>query len=362
MSFIIRHAALVLAVLGVALGGTTPALAQPTEIEISPDQDWQHRWTSMQFPARIDEFEREKVFEFEDRETNVSANYWDEKTETILSIYIYRPGNPEVAIWFDRALYSIGARDVLGTVDIDDMKVGNFVPSGGTVAAGQYAVIRVDGNFRSTAVSLYRAGEWLVKLRISSRRLSVSKMDALVRKTLSGMPPLDGVASELAYFVEECDTPLSFSQSLPFNDPKGDMALALEASLAAIPVGSAEAGDTTPARYCREGPQQQQVSIYRKGGSPDSYFVAVGDSGSGFSVFPLPLYGAEPGGESAVSVHRVQSASGLAVSIHRPFIGMPTIQEAADAVYRQPSLARVSRPLGNEEAKVEINSPRSSGK
>jgi hypothetical protein len=239
------------------------------------------------------------------------------------------------------------------------MIVGTFAPAGGIANSGQYAVLKVDGNFRSTAVSLYQAGEWLVKLRISSQKLSVRRMDELLRSTLAQLPELGGVSENPAYFIADCETPLTFTQSLPFEDPKGDMALSLEASVRAMTVGinSAENTDAAPDRYCREGPRSEQLNAYRANGSQDSYFVAVSDVGTGFAVFPTKLYGAESGGASAVAAHAVQSSNGLITTIHRPFVGMPTIQQAANAVYQQPALGEVSRILGDKSMVVTILNP-----
>lgn len=330
------------------------AFAQPSELAIASDKDWQHQWTAMAFPARIDGFLREKVLQFEDRQTNVAANYWDEDSKTLLSIYIYRPVQPDSAIWFDRALVAIGANEIYEKVDLDTVKVDSFAPRGSDVASGNYAVIALDGRFKSTAVSLYRSGEWLIKLRISSQELSVPQMDRLLKKVLAGLPETGQPDAQPAYLVEECTTSLAFGPAKPFSDPNGDAALALEASLIAMTTKMANVSAGPPVRYCREGSRGGEFSIYRANGRPDGYTVAVGDAGKTFAVFPQPLYGAEPGGASAVNVHRVQSGDGLSWSIFRPFVGMPSIQQAIDTVYGGAPLSEVGRPLGDENINVRL--------
>lgn len=250
----------------------------------------------------------------------------------------------------------VGATETYGSVDLEQLKIGTFAPTGTQVETGLFAVLAVDGTVRSTAISLYRSGEWLVKVRISSRTLSVRRMGALLRDTLGRLPAMDTLDTAPAYFIEECETPLAFTQALPFNDPKGQMALALEASIHAMTIGTTAFEDEggLPAHYCREGGRREQFNVYRAGGSDDSYDVALGDAGAGFTVFPLKLYGAEPGGTSAVPVHRVQSSTGMATIIHRPFVGLPTIQQAANSVFQQQALAEVSRPLGGENVDVTL--------
>jgi hypothetical protein len=50
----------------------------------------------------------------------------------------------------------------------------------------------------------------------------------------------------------------------------------------------------------------------------------------------------------------VQSGNGLETIIHRPFVGLPDIRQSSTAVYRQPPLAKVTRPLGDEAMNVTI--------
>ena len=64
----------------------TGAIAQPVELEIRSNRDFEHEWTPMEFPARIGDFRRNRIIQFEEREANIAANYWSDETETILSI------------------------------------------------------------------------------------------------------------------------------------------------------------------------------------------------------------------------------------------------------------------------------------
>jgi len=347
-----------LALVGVAGVGSASAQDIP-ELAVPADKDWAHDWTSMVFPSRIGGFERDGISQFEERQTNVVSQYFDDSSQTILSIYIYRPGNPDTAVWFDRALIPIGAAEQYGSVDLDRMKIGTFAPTGGVAESGMFAVLAVDGNFRSTALSMYRAGEWLVKVRISSRTLTVIEMDALRRDIERSLPKMEGLDSDQAYFIEECQTAMTAGQAIPYNDPKGDIALAVEASISVAAARLDDNVEGAPAQsvYCRQGQRRDQLNIYRLNESVDSYYTAIGDAGSGFSVFAKSLYGAEPGGESAVEVYRVQSADGLNTNVHRPFVGLPSVQQAADAVYRFPGLAQVSRPLGDDETNISLLTP-----
>lgn len=320
----------------------------------------------MRFPARIDGFERNRLIQFEDRQTNIAANYEDRETGTVLTIYIYRPIVPDAQIWFDRALQSIGARQrAYGTVDLSEISISSFAPKGAGAKSGQFAVLEPESGYRSTSVAMFRADQWLVKLRISSKDLSTSKLADLTSKIASKLPALDGVSSDPAYLVEECKTPMEGRTAIPFTSSKGDTAIALEASafLMAESIKSVEgesAGGTPvgeeakPVRYCREGARRDQFNQYRPNEATDQYILAIGDAGNAISVFPKKLFGAEPGDESGRMVTRIHSGSGLETIVHRPFVGVPDIQTAADAVFRSPALAKVTRPLGNEGSDVTI--------
>lgn len=340
-----------------SIGTASMAAAQPAELALPADEDWQHQWSAMAFPAHLSTFTRERVIQFEESQTNIAAVYDDAQTNTQLTIYVYRPILPETAVWFDRALVAIGARDLFDSVNLDKVKIGSFVPPGGLNASGQFAVIDTAGTFKSTAVSLHRSGEWLIKLRISSEKLAVNQMATVLKDVQASLPPIENPELAPTYLIEDCEPPLTFTLAKPFADPKGDAALALEASLDTMVANGlkpVEQAAPVALRYCRDGKPQQRYTVYRPAGTTDRYLVAFSDAGKSISVFPDALYGAETGGASAVVVYQVVSGDGRVTAIYRPFLTMPTLQQVADTVFRQPALSLVSRPLGDEDVKVEL--------
>lgn len=337
------------------VGTASMASAQPVDLALPADEAWQHQWSAMAFPPRLSTFTRERILQFEERQTNVAAVYDDAKTKTQLTIYVYRPILPETAIWFDRALVAIGARDLFGGVNLEKVKIGSFVPPGGQNGSGQFAVIDTSGTIKSTAVSLHRSGEWLIKLRISSEELSVKQLGVVLKNVQASLPPIEQPDLPPAYLIEACAPSLTFAVANPYVDPNGDAALAVEVSLdvmAANAPKSAEQARPTALPYCRDGKPQQRFTVYRPQGTADRYVVAFNDAGKSISVFPDALYGA--GGASAIDVYQVVSGDGLATAIYRPFLTMPTLQQVAEVVFRQPALSHVSRPLGDEDVKVEL--------
>jgi len=164
-----------------------PASAEPQEVEIAAETDWKHQWTPMRFPASLGDFKRDRIYQFQERESDISANYLD-PAGNLLSLYIYRPGLAEPAIWHDRALVSLGANDVMF----------------GSNESGALTVLTSKGAFRSTGVAIYSSGDWLIKVRLSSRGLDPEGLETLLREVLLALPEMPDYSEQKAYLIEPC--------------------------------------------------------------------------------------------------------------------------------------------------------------
>lgn len=337
--------------------GTSPAQAELTNLPTEAGKTWEHDWTNMAFPARIGAFERDRISALEDRQTNIAANYYEDTTGSYLTIYLYRPGTPSVAIWFDRSLFAISQRDDdYGAIDTDDLKIGTFVPAGGEVESGQYAVTDVDGRMRSTALAMHQAGEWLVKVRISSSRLNVGEMETLLLDTLKSLSALDGLATTPAKFMTGCEAPLLTERSrLVDLNTTSAYSLALEAS-AALTLRYLE-GSTeekiAPVQYCRMGKQSREYATYRPVNSISQYLIALSDSGRHIEVAPSEPLTQLVGPDNGQSVYQIIKVTALESTIYTPAQGLP-VGEVLGSSYGQPSIAKVSRVLGDESPQFEI--------
>lgn len=264
-------------------------------------------------------------------------------------------------------MIAIGIDEAYGTVDLDDMKIGTFTPAGGASESGQFAVLAVDGNFRSTGVALYRAGDWLVKVRISSRQLSVTRMDETLRANLMLLPVLDDLDSSQVPFLAECENSLEFADANAVESDLGMLAIGQAVSVTAeqnVEHGEmpddefADLGieDRGSINYCREGQRGREFNIYRPVGTQDRYTVGVGDAGFSIEVYP-DLVGTEIDSDgSGDTVYIVRSASGLDVKLHTPFRGLPNLNQVSQSATRGPTIASINRPLfDGDERRISIN-------
>ena len=339
----------------------TVVAAEPATLEIGADKDFLHDWSAMRFSPTIGDFRRDRVIEFEERQTNLAGVYLDPETDNLLSIYIFRPLEPDVSIWFDRALYSIGVReDYFGDQALERLALSGFVPRGGTAESGRYAVLATNGRYKSTSLAIYRAGDWLIKLRLSSPSSSVPELEDLTLRTLAALPEMESIAPAPAYLIQPCKNTPAWLEAAPLEHPKGDTALVTEASLLAfgtaaglpLPENLAEFIEGSPApsqTFCRDGERQPQFNIYRPAGTTDRYIVALNDGGNSISVFPRPIFLSE----DQRFVHRIHSGNSVSTTVFRPHEGLPDLKALSKAIGQRP-MARVKRPLGKEGAAVTI--------
>lgn len=339
-----------------------PLMAQPKPVEIAPDKDWEHTWTPMTFPARLGEFERSEVFQFQERESDISANYLD-AAGSVLSLYIYRPGVSDASIWHDRALVSLGANDVMfGTEGVQGKRSASFKPAGHDIESGILTVLTSNGDFRSTGVALYSHGNWLVKVRLSSRGLDPDGLEALLRELLTQLPDLDNYAAHPAYLIEACLDPMTYSNADRLRDDRTEAGLdsLMDVMVDLKELREATGLDDAPyAQYCREGDGGAEGSIYRPIGMQDRYLIAFGDSGTSASVNPAKtleeVLKEEDGVSNADKAHfAVSHSTGTHIRYFMPFHSLPQPNQAVQVVFGEQPILTADRPLGEEALEVTL--------
>lgn len=333
---------------------TAPAAAEPEKLDVDADKTWQHRWTAMAFPPRLGSLEREEIYQFEDQQSNVSARYWSEELGTLFSIYIFRPSEPDPSLWHDRALAAIEANEDIAPIDPASRLTASFVPPGGRSESGIRSVYASGSGYKSTGVALYQAGEWLVKVRMSSQRLDANGLDLALAEAIAGLPELDSVSATRAELVQRCASTIEFSEAERADvDP---ILVATVSGILALPLSDGgEPRTVSEVRYCLEGPKEARYGIYRPNGAKDRYTIAFGDSGFSVAVGPsktLDAVLAESG--TAAETYAVTSGDALQTRIFAPFLSLPTPDQAAHAALREGPIAAISRPLDGTRSTITI--------
>lgn len=346
-------------------GVWTPALAEPDTVDIAEDADWSHQWTQMRFPIQWGDFKREQIVQFQAQESDISARYLDAAGD-VLSVYIYRPGLADASIWHDRALVGMGANDVMfGSDGVQGKRSASFAPEGSDVESGLFTVLTSNGDFRSTGVAIYQSHDWLVKIRLSSRRLDPEGLEELLRTVLNSAPKLDGYSKSPAYLIEPCLDEVKYSNAdrfkpEPGEEPKVGADTVMMSLIGGVMMATNEATSNSQP-YCREGQGGSEGSVYRQPGSQERYIIAFGDSGTSAEVGPaLPLDAIlqEQNPDAPKRAHFIVTYS---TATHRrtfmPFASLPQPNQAGQAVFREEPVAIFKLPLGDEGPEIEIQFP-----
>lgn len=268
-----------------ALLSAAPALAQapkPQPIAVAADAPFRHDNSGLTLPATLAGLPRTRILENEAPQLDILAA-WARGDDAELSVYVYRSTAGSVPVWFDRAVWAIETRGLYGTPVPAQPPVA-FRPPGATADTGLLAAWTAgSGSYTGTGVALVPFGEWLVKLRYSSKSEDGAAVAALLRAAVAGIGwPATLPPAPPAQPIAACAAPLAFkgkARSAP-----ADMTNALIGALSGVVASSASA--TPPASWCRDAATLPMAGVYRPDGAVDRYLIALSDAGRGVSVGP----------------------------------------------------------------------------
>jgi len=268
-----------------------PALADPVDIDAEPDSTWVHEWTKFPAPPELAGFQRTEIKDLATGQTNIWTTYKDADTATTATIYLFRPGVANVAIWEDRALLSLQANtDAIGKLDLTQTIAGNFTPrSGGGKDSGIIAYGPVSGkDAKSTGLAIFPYDNWLVKIRITSDTLAA---DALASKLVAVLSAIELPPARIEYpaatEIPACKKALDFSTMSDRGATPGPVLLMMTGLAGAerkTPDAGAQPKVVTDPEYCRDKATTIAYGVYRAKGSEHAYLMAIGDAGLAASV------------------------------------------------------------------------------
>jgi hypothetical protein len=275
-----------------AVSLSSPAAAQRAhELKVSAGKPYKHKLSKLSFPATLAGAPRLQVRSIDPDLLDVFARYETADGAEFLTLYVYRSVTGAVPVWFDRSQWAIENRpDVYGT---PMLAVGapSFVPPGQQAASGLIATYTLNKPpYRSTGVAILPFGEWLVKLRYSSKTLEGASLATAMRMALAELDWPRGVAAAPAFSpVADCPTPLALSgesKPAPANGAAALLTAILGAAAANVPADKRQKTDQPPVTWCRDATVLKAGGVYRPNAAVDSYLIALSDAGRGVFVRP----------------------------------------------------------------------------
>lgn len=312
----------------IALGLTFAYAAQAqTNAEITEGANWQHTRSELSFPTQIGNFKRQAVTLYDKDGFNVAGSYFEQKSKTIATIYLYRTGVHSLPIWADRAATSMLSNPQLGKIDLDHTTFGAFVPpNSGGVASGFKLVAPVSGHeLKSSALALFAHNDWILKVRVSSETLGQDELDATVVDLL-GRTPLgkNDVVPRPFVAMEDCSEPLEIDKDAKIVRLDLVSALLVSTALGAASEKAASSSQTENITWCRDS-VGQQFATYRANETKEGYLIAFGDSGYVASVGHYDLGRLiRPSRGYMVSL-----SDGITREVLPPFNRLPKIEQTA---------------------------------
>jgi len=281
MRMISRLIAMALACVIGGVGASQAVLAQPRVLEVPGDQDWQHKWTNLTVPPLLKEFVRAEIHEFAEDQLNVSVQLFDKSKQTSITIYIFRPGAPNISIWADRAVTAIVNNPRLGSVVEGQFFRGRFTPLNGSgIDSAFHAVTPLTGTqLKSTGVSIFAHDGWLVKVRASSSKVSDTELTNVIGKIISALNlGQSGATYPAVEFIENCEKSVKFNTEVKLQRLDGVGQLLASTLTDEITVADLGADDEKT-QWCRDEQSRTEYGVYRRNDKKDPVIVALGDAG-----------------------------------------------------------------------------------
>ncbi|ANU06538.1 hypothetical protein [Paraurantiacibacter namhicola] len=322
----------------------SPALAAEP-LELPEGEAWTHPHSGITVPFELGGYERSGGHAYASDFLDVGMAFDRPSRGEMVSVYIYRITNGGVPVWFAQSRGAIEGRDIYNRLELANGPVA-FAPPGYAERSGLMAVWAGDnGSITSTGLALFAAGDWYVKIRVSSSRRSAASTAIWMAEVAKSLVIPEALRSGAqAAPVTDCELPLAFtgtSRDVPHDNARNAMIGMLLSAM-----GDAQPSQpATPVRWCREEQIAPMQVIYRPVGTDDRYLLALGDNGRAVWVGQLPavkdLMGSlAPAGEALpydVIYHQADKSTAF-----RPQDRMPTPERLVGVVDRGTPVAEVA--------------------
>ncbi|HEY0013753.1 MAG TPA: hypothetical protein VGB79_12980 [Allosphingosinicella sp.] len=280
-------AALSLAGAGVPVAAGAQAQAPAPQargrvLAVPARSSWQHAETQMILPPQVAGLARGEIKDLGRAEMDVLASYGG-TDGVFVTVYLFRTGLPDAALWYDRAAAVISFQPEYGLAGAALPAPTAFVRPGAAVASGLRTATDLSGGpLRSTAVAVAPlGGNHLLKIRISAQSLDRAALDALLGRVIEGLRwPAPAPDERAAVPIGACAEPLRLRNARVL---RPDMTESLIDALTGVAAAQPDP-DRRPTVYCREAGSGLQYGVYRPNASRTSYVIALGDAGIALSL------------------------------------------------------------------------------
>jgi len=212
--------------------------------------------------------------------------------------------------------------------------------------SGVRASFEVDGPYRSTGLALFRAGNWLIKLRLSSKRVDVQSLDGRLALLASGMPISEPPEkAPPAYRILDCndaqERPVAPRRTLEMTDwviATMAVSVAYDESIDEDMPSETQQGPA-PSKLCRDRASQAGRMFYRDGDSKMPRAIVFGDSGTVSYVGQMGFSLSE--GEEPPII--LSLANGMRTQLYEGFDMVPGFDQMLSVLSNEPTRAVVER-------------------
>lgn len=180
--------------------------------------DWSHKDSGVGLPDRVGTMQRSGERDISNgQKVDVYVQYGTDSEP--VTLYVYRSSHPNPALWFDRTRAAMAGR----LASVDPAKQPRAFTLGGSPTPNglreEFAL--TDAPWTATAVALIQAGEWMVKLRVTSQTLDAAGVSAKMDTLLAALRFAKPVAQSLPLTAPAaCAAPLSATGKADANDAR----------------------------------------------------------------------------------------------------------------------------------------------
>lgn len=273
-----------------------PPVAAQSPKQVVPtaaDQPYRHPHSGIALPTALEGIARTQAEQLGDNELDVIVNYTTPDNGEVITLFIYRDVLRAMPVWFDRAVFAAKNRSQLFGTVTPALSAAAFTPPGHSQPSGLIATWATEKSYRSTGVAMFTSGDWLVKLRYSSRSIAPEALEARMNAVLAAITlPAVPQSDRPTALVQPCTEPLAFRKKARLVRTSSDdrISAALVAGMMASTEnrGNGNEAGKPPvfSLWCRDPGQAEQQPVYRADEAKDHYLIAVSDAGRGVVVRP----------------------------------------------------------------------------